>query len=135
MAEIDNTDKVEIKTAWRFYRSNLSTIVWDARRGTNKPLADFGKGYFTTEDKAVANILREKGYIEIPLNMTEPPALVVNQPAPILNTRNGSVPVMKGAGNITGEAAEKAASGMMDGLVDIPEVKTEQPLAPQRVKG
>jgi len=135
MAEIDNTDKVEVKTAWRFYRSNLSTVVWDARRGAKQPLADFGKGYHTTEDKAVAKILREKGYIEIPLNMTEPPAYVVNQPAPVLNTRNGSVPVMKGSGNVTGEAAERAGSGMMNGLVDIPEVKTEQPYAPERVKG
>lgn len=133
MAGNEPMDKVEIKTAWRFYRSNLSTIVWDARN--NKRLADFGKGYFTTEDKAVATILRDKGYIEIPLNMTEPPVMTVNQPAPILNTRNGSVPVMKGAGNISGDAAESAASGMMDGLVDIPEVKIEQPLSPGRVKG
>lgn len=132
MSETNKTDEVEVKTAWRFFRSNLSTIVWDARPGAKQPLADFSKGYHTTEDKAVAKILRSKGYLEIPLNMTEPPEVVINQPAPILKTRN--VPVMKGAGNISGNAAEAAAAGMMDGVVEIPEVNKEQSEAPARVK-
>ena len=127
-----NEDKVEIKTAWRFYRSNLSTIVWDPRLGMNKSLADFSKGYFTTEDKAVAKILRKKGYVEIPLNMTEPPMIVVNQPAPQLRTDN--VPVFKNAGNITGGAAEEAAGKLMEGVIDIPQVQPQQSLSPSRVR-
>lgn len=127
-----NVDEVEVKTAWRFYRSQLSTIVWDARPGMEKPLADFSKGHFTTEDKAVANILRKIGYVEIPLNMTEPPAIVVMQPAPQLKTAN--VPIMPGSGNVSGEAVEQAGQDMMDKIMDIPEVQPNQSMGPARVK-
>ena len=133
---LNTTDGVEVKTAWRFYRSQLPTIVWDARPGMNKPLADFSKGHFTTEDKAVANILRKNGYIEIPLNMTEPPAVVVSQPTPQLKTEN--VPILKGAGNITGQAVEQAGQNIMEQVIDIPEVQQVQPgkaVSPVRVKG
>lgn len=125
-------DKVEVKTAWRFFRSNLSTVVWDPRKGMNKPLANFSKGHFTTEDKAVADILRKKGYIEIPLNMEKPPAIVVEQPAPQLMQED--VPVLKNIENLKGEAAEAAAQKAMDGIVQIPEVQASQPLSPSRVK-
>jgi hypothetical protein len=128
----DNTE-VEVKTAWRFFRSELSTIVWDSRPGMNKALADFSKGHFTTEDKAVAKILRDMGYVEIPLDMTEPPAIVVQQPAPQLKTKN--VPILKGAGNVTGAAAEQAGQNLMESVMDIPEVQPGQSTGPARVKG
>jgi len=129
----ENQDNVEVKTAWRFFRSELSTIVWDVRPGMNKPLADFSKGHFTTEDKAVAKILRSKGYVEIPLNMTEPPAIVVMQPAPQLKTAN--VPIMRGAGNVSGVAVEQAGQNMMDKVMEIPQVQPGQTVGPSRVKG
>ena len=119
------------KTAWRFYRSNLATVVWD-NRGSDKALANFRDGYFVTEDKAVANILRAKGYPEIPLNADVPPDVIINQAAPTLKT--GDVPIIKSIGNITGEAAEAAAARIMDNVMDIP-----QPISQQsqigRVKG
>ena len=68
--------KTEEKTAWRFYRSNLSTIVWDpAKDGV---MADFRLGHFTTNDPVVAGKLRKLGYVEIPLDATEPPDVEVN---------------------------------------------------------
>lgn len=134
MADVNETgnDEVEVKTAWRFFRSQLPTIVWDPRPGSNKAMADFSAGHFTTEDKAVAKILREKGYIEIPLNMTEPPAIVVQQPAPQLKTEN--VPILKGAGNVTGAAAEQAGQNIMESVMEIPEVQPGQNAGPTRVK-
>lgn len=120
-----NIDEVreEQQEEWRFFRSNLSTIVWDARPGKDRALADFSKGYFTTDDEYTVEILRKMGYPEIPLDMTEPPEIVVNQPAPTLKT--GHVPVMRGASNISGEAAENAASKVMDKVVNVPEVQSQ----------
>ena len=77
--------------AWRFYRSNLSTIVWD--RSKDKPLADFSAGYFTTTDPIVAEKLTAEGYMEIPLDSKEPPMdIIINKPATIIR---GDVPIMK----------------------------------------
>lgn len=75
--------------ARRFYRSNLETIVWDP--DNNKPLADFGKGHFTTEDPRVAQRLVELGYPEIPLDAKRPPDILVNKPTHVIE---GDVPVM-----------------------------------------
>ena len=78
------------KQLWRFYRSNLSTIVWDATKG--KALADFSEGHFTTDNESTAKLLKEKGYIQIPLDATEPPDIVISQPT---QTIEGDVPVIK----------------------------------------
>jgi len=121
--EVKEVKEVEEGELWRFYRSHLPTIVWDARGGQNKTLADFSKGYYTTKEKDVADILRSKGYLEIPLNMTEPPSVIINQPSPQLLRKH--VPLMPGAGNISGAAAEIAASRMMEGVLSIPEVQTQ----------
>lgn len=76
--------------AWRFYRSNLSTIVWDGK--AECPLADFSPGHFTTDNPKVARKLKEIGYPEIPIDATEPPAeIIVRQPA---QTIDGDVPVI-----------------------------------------
>lgn len=56
---------------WRFYRSNLETIVWDPER--NKPLAHFVQGEFITNDPRVAEKLLELGYPRVPLEATNPP--------------------------------------------------------------
>lgn len=81
----------EKKRARRFYRSNLSTIVWNPEKGTE--LANFSKGHFTTEDPHVAEVLINKGYVEIPLDATEPPeGIIVRQPTHIIE---GDVPIMK----------------------------------------
>lgn len=88
MAKNKTADEQE---AWRFYRSNLSTIVWD--RSNDKPLADFSAGYFTTTDPKVAEELINQGYYEIPLDSTEPPLdVIINKPATIIK---GDVPIMK----------------------------------------
>jgi hypothetical protein len=73
----------------RYYRSQLSTIVWDAENDCI--LADFSAGHFTTSDKRVQGKLEEFGYPEIPLNATEPPAIVIQQPTYAIQ---GDVPVM-----------------------------------------
>jgi hypothetical protein len=75
----------------RFYRSNLSTIVWDPSE--NSPMADFSEGHFTTDSPEVAARLEELGYPEIGLNETEPPAVTVNQPTTVLT---GNIPIMRG---------------------------------------
>lgn len=75
--------------AWRFYRSNLATIVWNPEEG--RPLADFSAGHFTTDDEAVADKLREMGYVEIDLDATEPPDVIVNKPVTVIE---GDVPIV-----------------------------------------
>lgn len=123
VTKVAKKEEIKVEKIWRFYRSHLPTIVWDARGGQNKAMADFSKGYFTTKEEEVADILRSKGYLEIPLNMTEPPAVIINQPSPQLLSKH--VPLMPGAGNISGEAAEIAANRMMEKVLSIPEVQTQ----------
>jgi hypothetical protein len=77
--------------AWRFYRSNLSTIVWNPV--TEQPLADFTEGHFTTDNPKTARKLRELGYMEIPLDATEPPSdVIISQPTQVID---GDVPVVR----------------------------------------
>lgn len=76
-----NTKK-EGKQQFRFYRSHLPTIVW----GGNGKIADFSEGHFTTDDKPIALILLDKGYPQIPLDSTEPPAILVTIPGDSLRT-------------------------------------------------
>ncbi|MGD9156796.1 MAG: hypothetical protein PVG39_00180 [Desulfobacteraceae bacterium] len=77
--------------AWRFYRSNLSTIVWNPK--SEQPLADFTAGHFTTDDPKVARTLRELGYPEIPLDASEPPAnVIISQPTQAID---GDVPIVR----------------------------------------
>jgi len=79
--------------ARRFYRSNLSTIVWD--KVNNQPLADFSAGHFTTDNPKTARKLIELGYPEIPLDAAEPPSnILIQQPA---TTIDGDVPIMNAA--------------------------------------
>jgi hypothetical protein len=59
---------------FRFYRSNLPTVVWDPEKG--KALAEFIGGQFFTEDKRVAGVLQKKGYPMVPLDATEPPDIL-----------------------------------------------------------
>lgn len=59
------------KEVFRFYRSNLPTVVWDPN--ADRALAEFISGQFFTEDENVALVLRDKGYPQIPLDATEPP--------------------------------------------------------------
>jgi len=83
-------NQTEEKKAWRFYRSSLSTIVWDPEK--DAPLADFTKGHFTTEDPKVAARLKTLGYMEIPLDAEEPPpGIIIREVAP---TINGDIPVV-----------------------------------------
>ena len=57
----------------KFYKSNLSSVVWDPEEG--KPLARFEGGSFTTEDESVAKILENMGYPEVDLEAETPPAI------------------------------------------------------------
>lgn len=82
----------EEKQAWRFYRSSLSTIVWNPK--TDSLLADFTEGHFTTDDPVVAKKLRELGYMEIPIDAIEPPSnIIIREVTP---TINGDVPILQG---------------------------------------
>jgi hypothetical protein len=74
---------------WRFYRSNLSTIVWNPDK--ENVLADFSQGHFTTDDEKVALKLRSLGYPEIALDAESPPDIVVNQPTMVIE---GDVPII-----------------------------------------
>ena len=85
---------------WRFYRSNLSTKMWDKEK--NRLLADVSDGTFTTDDPRVANMLKREGYPEIPLDADTPPDIIVNQPTVVIE---GNVPVMSHSiGESLGEA-------------------------------
>lgn len=75
--------KQEGKQKYRFYRSNLPTIVWGQE---NKKIADFAEGHFTTNDKQIALTLLDKGYPQIPLDSTEPPSILVSIPGQSLRT-------------------------------------------------
>jgi len=81
--------KKEKQAGCRFYKSNLPMIVWDP--DTNSALADFSEGHFTTEDPKVAEILRGKGYPEIPLDLESPPDIIVNQPTRVLKDQKNLV--------------------------------------------
>lgn len=74
------------KQKYRFYRSQLPSIVWDGQN--NCVLADFSKGHFTTDNLEVAEILLDKGYVQIPLNATQPPAVLVRIPGRSLKNTN-----------------------------------------------
>lgn len=103
--------------ARRFYRSNLSTIVWDPV--LNKSIADFTPGHFTTKDETIAEMLVEMGYVEIPLDATEPPAdVIVNQPTFDLK---GDVPVIN---NLSGRSTPSPAMEAM--VEDKMKLATEQ---------
>lgn len=86
----DKKAKTEEKEMWRFYRSSLSTIVWNPAK--DEPLADFTEGHFTTDDPAVAAKLRALGYMEIPLDAEHPPeGVIIREVSP---TINGDIPVV-----------------------------------------
>lgn len=99
----ENVTNQEEKKAWRFYRSNLSTIVWDPDK--DKPLADFTEGHFTTDDPRVAAKLKALGYMEIPLESTEPPPnIIIREVNP---TINGDIPVVPNIAAADPRAVEK----------------------------
>lgn len=95
------------KKAWRFYRSNLSTKVWD--KENNRLLADFTEGTFTTGDARVARKLQELGYVQIALDATQPPDVVVQQPAMVID---GDVPML-GPRVMEGAKVEEAITSKM----------------------
>jgi len=64
---------------YRFYRSNLPTVVWS--KELNGPIAEFVNGQFYTEDPAVAKLLKDKGYPQISLDATEPPDILYQKGA------------------------------------------------------
>lgn len=114
-------EKKKVKE-WRFYRSNLCTFVWDPDNDTI--MANFSKGHFTTKNKKVANVLRGKGYIEIDLNATQPPNIIVSQPAHALK-EGQNVPIM---GNGINEALGQHKMEV------VTEVVTEEVKAPETVE-
>lgn len=82
----------EKKPRWRFWRSQLATIVWD--KDKDVALADFTPGHFTTDDPDVARKLHNLGYPQIPLDAVEPPPdVIIRPPAHVIE---GDVPVFKG---------------------------------------
>ena len=83
---IETTDK----SKWRFYRSNLSTVVWNPDK--EDVLADFRQGHFTTDDPKVAAKLKSLGYPEISLDADSPPDIIVNQPTMEIR---GDIPIVR----------------------------------------
>jgi len=117
-----NSKEASNNKKWRFYRSNLSTIVWDPAK--DRPLADFTEGFFTTSSKSTASTLRNLGYVQIPLDAKEPPKdIIVNQSATVIN---GDVPLMSVA---TGEKLMEAKMKARTKVVGKPK-PSKKPLAP-----
>jgi hypothetical protein len=95
-----NQPETSNKKAYRFFRSHLSTKVWDPEK--NKLMADFSQGTFTTEDPNVAKVLKDMGYPQIPLDSETPPDIIVQQPNMVIE---GDVPVLgRGVSEGLGEA-------------------------------
>lgn len=59
---------------YRFYRSNLASVVWDKR--ADAPLAEFIQGEFITDSPHVAQTLLDMGYPRVSLDATEPPNIL-----------------------------------------------------------
>jgi hypothetical protein len=62
------------QNTWRFYRSNLETIVWDPEN--DRPLVEFIQGEFITSDPRIAEKLLELGYPRVPLEAVDPPDVI-----------------------------------------------------------
>jgi hypothetical protein len=83
--------KTSEKEPRRYFRSHLPTIVWNPDEG--RPLADFSEGHFTTDDPKVQKKLEDLGYLEIPLDATEPPTgVIIRQPTHIIE---GEIPLLR----------------------------------------
>lgn len=73
---------------YRFYRSNLATVVWNPKEG--KALARFVNGQFYTKDVEVARKLTEMGYPQVSLDASTPPNILFEK-GEILE---GNIPIM-----------------------------------------
>lgn len=58
----------------RFWKGKLPTVVWDAKN--DRELCNFAEGHYTTSDPRVIETLKGIGYIEIPLDATQPPEII-----------------------------------------------------------
>ena len=56
---------------YKFFRSELPTVVWDGK--LNKAIARFVDGQFVTTDLTVARKLEQMGYPLIPVSTKTPP--------------------------------------------------------------
>lgn len=84
---------------FRFFRSNLPTIVWDPDK--NRAIVEFVEAQYYTEDEKIAQMLIDKGYPQIPLDLEEPPDVWFKRGRSLADGEN--VPVM--AKNITEDVA------------------------------
>ena len=62
------------KESFRFYRSNLASVVWNPKAGA--PLAEFKRGEFITSEPWIAQKLIDLGYPRVPLDATIPPDIL-----------------------------------------------------------
>jgi len=67
-------DKENEPETVHFWRGKMPTIVWDKRK--DRSLVDFSKGHIFTSDPYTIEVLREIGYIEIPLDAERPPDII-----------------------------------------------------------
>jgi hypothetical protein len=92
---------------WRFYRSNLETIVWDPEH--DKPLAQFVQGEFITDDPRVAERLLELGYPRVSLEAVNPPDVLFEKG----HSLDGDVRVLPdGVGEIAALNREKVKAAI-----------------------
>jgi len=116
-AKTKSENKPEKIKAWRFYRSNLPSKVWGGDEvGV---IADFSKGHFTTEDKKLAIMLKQKGYVEIDLDATAPPNIIVSPPTQVLK-EGANIPIM--TPGINQNIAEQQMKNITEEVVAPPEV-------------
>lgn len=118
---------------YRFYRSNLATIIWDPPN--NKPLAEFVDGQFYTEDAEVAQKLIEAGYPQVDLKATEPPNIMFEKGRSLAEGENVGV-MAKGVTEDVALADEKkvleqkALAAKAVALTDGQENMPEDPVTP-----
>jgi len=107
-----------------FYRGKNPTIVWDKRK--DQPLVDFSKGHVFTSDPFTIEVLREIGYIEIPLDANKPPEIIEPiQPEGMPDVR--SLPrgmTEKAAAEVQREQAKKMAEDNDGPAVPVPKAKS-----------
>jgi len=130
MPSKSNMKVAEVKQ-WRFYRSNLETIVWNP--DTNSRLADFSKGHFTTDDPKVAKRLKDLGYVEIPLDAEEPPPdIMVRKPQVLPDDIN--VPIIRGNNEVVGQNRTEAFRESISDTPSPPKTKSVVNALPKRNK-
>jgi hypothetical protein len=117
-------------TQYRFYRSNLETIVWDKEK--NCALAEFVNGQFVTDDPEVAQVLLDLGYPRIPLDATSPPDIMY--PKGSILEDNKDVNVLPAALGETAALNREKAQAALNRMKESEKDQDEETPIPRKLK-